>query len=377
MDRRDFIKNSLFVLGGASLVCGEGLFCNIYQDETSYHGVRFKKEHLIEKYKNKDELPRKIRIDACTLCQLNCPCCMRNAKPEDFKSGCGLGYLSFKNFKKLVDDNNFEAIELSNMGEIFLNPELLEIIKYSYEKNIVLSAGTGVNLNYLTDEMAEALVKYKIYDITVSIDGATPETYSIYRKGGDFNTVINNVKKINFYKKKYKSESPYLTYKFIVFGHNEHEINKAKALANELNMDMRFAVNYYPTYSPVKNISLIEKQTGLKYYPALNQGVVEDYKKDHNQWLYCKQLWAQPQINWDGKVLGCCCNFYDGSGGNVFKDGLLKALNNPKMIYTKNMLAGLAKPMTGIPCLRCETFPFLQSLNVTVKPKVRGTDITF
>ena len=47
----------------------------------------------------------------------------------------GQGFLSFKNFKKLVDDNPYiEIIELSHCGEIFLNPELIEIIKYAHEK---------------------------------------------------------------------------------------------------------------------------------------------------------------------------------------------------------------------------------------------------
>ncbi len=43
-------------------------------------------------------------------------------------------------------------------------------------------------------------------DLTVSIDGASQETYQIYRVRGKFDEVIGHIRKINEYKKKYNSE---------------------------------------------------------------------------------------------------------------------------------------------------------------------------
>jgi len=199
--------------------------------------------------------------------------------------------------------------------------------------------------------------------LIISIDGATPKVYAIYRRGGDFNTVIKNIKKINYFKKKYNSPYPELTYKFILFGHNEHEIDKAKRLAKKLNMKMMFAQNYTPKYSPVKNAKLVKKKTGIDTTTLAWMKYANAYKKDPNNWFYCKQLWLNPDINWDGKILGCCYNYNIELGGNVFKDGLLKALNHPKMIYTKNMLAHNAPPINGIPCTNCPCFEFLKKMN--------------
>jgi len=68
-----------------------------------------------------------------TACQLKCPSCP-TASGETGKR-IGSGYLKFKNFKEFVDRNKWVSeIELSNWGEIFLNPELLQIIKYAYQK---------------------------------------------------------------------------------------------------------------------------------------------------------------------------------------------------------------------------------------------------
>ena len=196
--------------------------------------IELKKEYLVEKYEHKEDLPKSIRLEACTICQLNCPACYMRQDPEGVEKGCGNGMLSFENFKKIVDDNNFEVIELSNHGEIFLNPDLIKMMEYAHKKGIALTADNGVNLNKLTDKQAEALVKYEFDNIVVSIDGASQETYKQYRRNGNFDKVIKNIEKINFYKKKYKKEKPFLNWKFVLFGHNEHEVKKAQRLAKKL-----------------------------------------------------------------------------------------------------------------------------------------------
>lgn len=370
MNRREFLKQLLLVGGCAGLACGGKFLWDYNSESTLPNGIKLEKKYLIEKYKDKSELPKLIRIDACTLCQLNCPCCGRN----DIVKGCGLGYLSFENFKKIVDDNNFAQIELSNKGEIFLNPELLDIIKYAYDKNIMLTANTGVNMNYLSDQVAEALVKYQFRELMVSIDGATPETYSIYRRGGNFDQVISNIRKINYYKEKYNSDYPMMVYKFILFGHNEHEIDKAKELASSLGMLPYFHLNWDPSYSPIKNIELVQKKTGINVESFMIDDLIKKYKTNSTNWFFCKELWLSPQINWDGKILGCCSEWESDFGGNAFKDGLLNALNNPKMIYAKNMLTGNAEPIEGIPCTYCCHYKNLKKFNLTIKPITRGAN---
>lgn len=374
MDRRNFIKNSLLVLGCSSIACGGKFLYDCDTKDVTLNGIKLTREQLNEqKYKNKKDLPKTIYLDACTLCQLNCPRCFMRLYPEKVKNGIGLGFLKFKDFKNLVDKNEFERISLSSNGEIFLNPELSKIIKYGFQKNINLDAMVGVNLNYLTNNMAETLVKYQFKQITVSIDGATPKTYAIYRRGGDFNTVIKNIEKINYYKKQYNSQFPKLTYKFILFGHNEHEIDQAKTLAKKLNMDMWFSPNYDRSYSPVKNIELVKEKTGVDASFSLYENKGEIYKNDPKEWFFCKELWTMPHINWDGKILGCCGLQASDFGGNAFKDGYMQALNHPKMIYARNMIANKAKPLDEIPCTSCYTYQAVKNLHLNIKPTdIRG-----
>lgn len=316
--------------------------------------IRFKniwKQPILKK-----DIPKNIRIDASTICQLNCPCCyMRTENPP-----CGIGYLKFKDFKKIVDENDLESIELSNSGEIFSNPELLKILKYAFKKKIRLSARNGVNLNTVSDEILESLVKYRFGDMKVAIDGASQEIYSIYRRNGNFERVIANIKRINYYKEKYNSIYPNVIWQFIIFGHNEHEIPKAKKMAKDLNIGIVFALNWDKEYSQIKDRAFVEKETGLK-----NININEDHEDNikNQSWIFCFQLWDQPQINWDGELLGCCRLSDDNFGANVFKMGLENALYSEKYLYAKKMLKGELPPKEGIPCTSCNLYKIMQENN--------------
>ena len=367
MKRRDFVKAGI-CLGGAGAIASviplmkkEGI--------TSLSDIEiFLKERKFF-FKNEKELPKELKLDICNLCQLNCVECVIRKNEEAIKKAGGFGYISFETFKNLIDRYPFLSIfELSNHGEIFLNPELEDIVKYAYEKYIVLTARNGVNLNTISERMIEALVKYQFRQITVSIDGATPETYAIYRRGGDFNTVINNIKLINKYKEKYNSPYPILDYKYILFGHNEHEIEKAKMLADKLNMNILFEVNYAPDYSPVINKEKVLQQTGLLTLESHLNQYYELYKTKQTWWFFCVNLFTYPQFDYNGDLLGCCLNLTENFGTNLFKDGLLNSLNNAKVLYAKLMLTDLdVTPDKSVPCCNCDIYKLLKSENYPIR----------
>jgi MoaA/NifB/PqqE/SkfB family radical SAM enzyme len=236
---------------------------------------------------------------------------------------------------------------------MFLNPELLPIMRYAFERGVALTAQNGVNLNHAKDEVLEGLVRYRFRRMSCSIDGASQETYEQYRVRGDFAAVIGNVRKINAFKAKYDSRHPLLTWQFVVFGHNEHEIPLAKTMAKELNMQLRLKLTWDPQFSPVRDPGRVRRQ--MPDHVASREEFRERTGRDYMQKI-CHQLWFQPQVNWDGKMLGCCRNFWGDFGGNVFRDGLEATVNNERMRYAREMLRGKAEPRDDIPCTTCEIY---------------------
>lgn len=160
-----------------------------------------------------------------------------------------------------------------------MNPELKDIIEYAYVNSFCLTAKNGVNLNTISEDIIKYLVKYEFRVLSISIDGATNETYQIYRRGGNFNRVINNIKKINYYKKKYKIKFPEPIWQFVIFGHNEHELPLAKEMAEKLDMKFVSKFNWDPSYSPVKDKEFIKKESG--YGVASREEFRRKYKKEH------------------------------------------------------------------------------------------------
>lgn len=295
--------------------------------------------------------PVKIKLDVSTVCQLKCPSC--STAQGAIGRSLGSKILKFEDFQKFLDRNpQIKTIELSNWGEIFLNRDLPRIAQYAFEKKVVLSAANGVNLNHISDDMVDALVKYRFALITCSIDGASQETYQLYRKGGDFERVMANVRKINEAKARYRSSLPRLRWQFIVFGHNEHEILLARQMAAQLNMEFYLKLAW-DDFSPVKNRKSLE---GLSPRMVCDRKEYrERFGKVYLAEKICSQLWLSPQVNVDGRVLGCAVNYWQDYG-NAFEEDLTGILNSERMNYARAMLMGKKPAKADIPCTRCSIY---------------------
>jgi len=223
-------------------------------------------------------------------------------------------------------------------------------MKYAHRKRIFLTANNGVNLNNVKEKVLEGLVKYKFRSMTCSIDGTKNETYAKYRVGGNYDIVINNIKIINEFKKIYQTKYPLLSWQFVLCGHNEKELSKAKNIAKSLKMNFHSKLSWDSELSPWDR-EIAERE----FYIASRELYKEKYGIHYMQYV-CNQLWDKPQINWDGKVLGCDRNYWKEFGGNAFDDGLLNVLNTEKFHYAKGMLLGINLERNDIPCTTCDIY---------------------
>ncbi len=247
---------------------------------------------------------------------------------------------------------------MANFGEIFLNPELLGIMQVAHEHGVVLKASDGVNFNNVADEVLEGLVTYGFESMACSIDGASDETYRRYRAGGSLPRVLDNIRRLNEYKARHGSDLPRLRWQFVVFGHNEHEIRRARALAKGLDMEFHLKLNWAPEFSPVKDLEQVRAHLG-----AATRDEFRSRSGAHYDELNCQRLWLEPQINWDGRVLGCTRNFWVEFGGNVFSDGLQAAVNTERLGYARRMLLGEAPPREDVPCSTCDIYADRRAAN--------------
>src|SRR5271170_7187879 len=108
-----------------------------------------------------DSGPVSIQIDASLHCQLKCPLCP--TADGRVLPALGAGHLEPANFEALLDGNpQIAHVELSNYGEMFLNPQLVDILACAFERKVTVSGNNGVNLNFAREDALEAVVRYRV-----------------------------------------------------------------------------------------------------------------------------------------------------------------------------------------------------------------------
>jgi len=292
-----------------------------------------------------------VRLEASSRCQLKCPVCP-TGRGETHQGVVGSGVLGFEDFKGFIERHpRIRFVELSNWGEIFLNPEIDRIIALAAQKRIRLYARNGVNLNTVSDSTIEQLVRSGFRQLTVSIDGATPETYGQYRINGDFDQVIRNVSAIRECKQRLRSPFPRLLWQFIPMAHNQHEIDAARRMASRLGMSFQLKLNFVPSHAAVTDPGLVRDRTLLRV--SSRAEFREQYGIPY--FVPCYHLWFSPAINWDGTLLGCCENRWQGLG-RVFESGLDACLRSDRYREVKRVVLGLEPAARHHPCSSCGFF---------------------
>ena len=296
-------------------------------------------------------LPRSARLDISTHCQLKCPSCPTASGL--IAEQLGAGFTNSAQFEQFIQLNpQIAHVELSNWGEVLLNPDFAAITAIAFRYHVALTIGNGVNLNTAKLDALEALVHNKIRLLTCSIDGASQPTYEQYRKGGNFDRVIANIKAINEFKKKYKSRFPILLWQYVVFNHNKHELEAARSMAKSFDMEFYPKISWDSGLAPAEvNKELYQKQTNKAYM----QGYI------------CKQLFSSPQANWDGRLLGCCVNSW-GDYGNLCDTPLAELWNGERLSYARRMLLGQVESRADIPCSTCDIYQSMEAHGSYLQP---------
>ena len=255
--------------------------------------------------------PIAISIEPTTSCNLRCPECPSGLR--EFTRPTGM--LEPQLNKTIIDQlkNELTYITYYFQGEPYLNKDFTEMVHYASSHNIYTA--TSTNAHYLTDKNCQETIESGLSRLIISIDGTNQESYGKYRIGGDFEKVIEGSKNIVKWKKQMKSKTPFIMWQFIVFGHNEGEIEEIKALAKSVGVD-HLALKTAQIYNFEQGSDLLPKNP--KYARYQKAGL--SYKIKNGLLSHCWRMWHACVITWNGTVVPCC---FDKDGdyklGNLAK----------------------------------------------------------
>ncbi|TAL67074.1 MAG: radical SAM protein [Bacteroidetes bacterium] len=322
-------------------------------------------KRLIKEYRNKvfnvkdviEELPMMVQIEPTNFCNLKCPACSTAYIKEKNK------YLTTSEFVHIADQlRSGTAVALYHFGEPFLNPDIFDIIREGKKRNLHLELHSNLNIDKsLIPKIVDSGLDY----LSASIDGASPETYSLYRWKGDFNLALDNFRELVRLRKEKNAEHFDIKYQVVVNKYNEKEIDKFMQIFNGLpdKVDYAFVqMGFREDNVDWDNLNAEELEKTLDYWlPDDKNYWMYRYRSEHPKALMepirCPHLWDNMSINVYGYVTPCCYTYkQEHSFGNAFETPLFEIWNNEKYISSRKHFLDKNNTECNTVCVKCRNY---------------------
>lgn len=196
-----------------------------------------------------------VEIENSTICNARCPQCLR----EELGTESGAfdqEYLSTDFFKNCIPDDVYKGLTRihfgGTLGDPCAAPNFLEVIDVIKSKNPDLQITISTNGGLKNQEWWESLaLKLSETDrVLFAIDGLE-DTNHIYRVNVHWNNLLKNV---NTFIKAGGNAG----WQYIVFRHNEHQIDQAREMAEKLNFkEFILKKTHRFSISEIKGIKII------------------------------------------------------------------------------------------------------------------------
>jgi len=333
-----------------------------------------------------DHMPVWLNMTNTTRCNLRCFMCNQAyGKTKAMSMEPEIYDLIVKQFFPFL-----KTVQLSAIGEPMMTPGLPskidDMLSYGVKLEMVTN-GTLLKGEPLLEKLAEVSEL-----ITVSLDGATSETFNSIREGADFDTIIHDLERFNHYRMQRPAEDrPVLDFNYILMKRNIRELPAFIDLAADLGARKVICSHLVLYEKELENEMLIHtpelsnaftraammraqaRGIELRVPPPFEETVTEDRRpaspqttdvsnleadstennrpepSDHYLGERCYFLWTRVYIGPHGEVVPCCLS-------GIHAMGSLKDRSFPDIWNCKEyqiMRGGVHTPQPPAPCDKC------------------------
>ncbi len=274
-----------------------------------------------------DDYPPNIQIEPTSICNFRCVMCYQADKSFSGKSNGFMGHMSIDLYKKIIDEieGKIEAVTLASRGEPTLNPDIIDMVKYS--KNKFLGFKINTNASMLNENLIKNLLDANFAEIVFSVDATDKGTYEKIRINGNYDKIFKNLELFSKIKKSDFPNTNTITKISGVKIKEDQNINEMKSKVGEY-VDIVQLVDYTPWENSYNN------PIGYMNEP-------------------CHQLWHRMFIWHDGKANPCDYDYKSElSKWNVQNNTISEIWNSEEYNHYRYMhINNMRKNL--YPCDRC------------------------
>jgi len=302
-----------------------------------------------------ESLPLVAKIEVTNRCNLHCIMCREQQHHEAIRD------LDLDVFQKLEPIfPTLLSAYLYGIGEVLTYPHVMEMFDMLH--HYAVNVGLITNGLLIKPDMAEEWVKRGLYKLSISIDGATKETYESIRRGASFEALLENITLINELKKKYNTRWPRLTFNFVSMKDTIRELPMLVDLAAEYGAEEVIVSDLIVFFDELKkqvlnyDDPLCQEYFARSYQRAVQQGVALYlpvpflFQKKHKNSAHssntdcpqstiinpCTEPWSGFWLTGDGVVTPCC--YWMNPMGNLHNKEFTEIWNNKKYQHLRSIV---------------------------------------
>ena len=293
-----------------------------------------------------------VRIDITNRCNLRCKMCYFSMKEVQAKPREEMPVTLFRKIAQDVLPAATQLIISAGAEPLYAKqfPAMLAIIAGYHVPHVAFFT----NGTLLTPDLSATILRTGVNVITISFDGATPQTYEAIRRGAKFDQVIRNIQVLQDLKKQAGSATPALHFGVVLMKMNIAELPDILRLAHTLGI-ARVTASHVVPYA-----ELGTKEESLRRYPDLADTYLARARQVAQEFALpfdappnfaepraampasCEWPWREILIRPDGSVHPCCYWYEDTSMGNFAAQAFQEIWQGPAYAQLRRELTAKA-----------------------------------
>lgn len=192
---------------------------------------------------------KRIYIEVTTKCNFDCITCIRSSWEDEL---IHMDWTTFENIlESLKGLPDLQSVHFGGFGEPMMHPRIFDMLQAA--KSLGLRVEMITNGSFLREEMIRNLIDLELDVLFTSLDSPEEEEYNAIRQGASFQSVYQNIVRLQSLKQEKKTKKPELGIEFVAMKKNFARLPKLIRLAWDLHASQVVVTNLMPYHEAMKD----------------------------------------------------------------------------------------------------------------------------